>query len=303
MYGLYLKPFVSLFAETINSRSRALLLKEILAKSDHAKLFAVGDDWQSIYRFSGSDTNYVSHFEQIFGTATILELDTTYRFPEELNLLTANFVTQNPAQLKKGMHALEEMKHPCALMRDVRSCVRIPENINPDAVEEYANQQPAADCYKDAIEFYLRQFAKKVAQRDGKDNKVLLLGRNRQENMYCMSSLKSIDDLNDLRKAFPELQLDYKTAHSSKGLEADYVIVIGNDNSRKLFKSTLNNCLHSNLACVIAKMARSAKLNRAFEELPQPFLLNVKATKSLKQRSRWLRLSPLPKSVAYSMLQ
>ena len=213
------------------SRSRALLLKEILAKSDHAKLFAVGDDWQSIYRFSGSDTNYVSHFEQIFGTATILELDTTYRFPEELNLLTANFVTQNPAQLKKGMHALEEMKQPCALMRDVRSCVRIPENINPDAVEEYANQQPAADCYKDAIEFYLRQFAKKVAQRDGKDNKVLLLGRNRQENMYCMSSLKSIDDLNDLRKAFPELQLDYKTAHSSKGLEADYVIVIGNDNS------------------------------------------------------------------------
>lgn len=129
------------------------------------------------------------------------------------------------------MHALEEMKQPCALMRDVRSCVRIPENINPDAVEEYANQQPAADCYKDAIEFYLRQFAKKVAQRDGKDNKVLLLGRNRQENMYCMSSLKSIDDLNDLRKAFPELQLDYKTAHSSKGLEADYVIVIGNDNS------------------------------------------------------------------------
>ena len=38
---------------------------------------------------------------------------------------------------------------------------------------------------------------------------------------------------------------------------------------RKLFKSTLNNCLHSNLACVIDKMARGAKLNRAFEELPK----------------------------------
>ena len=36
----------------------------------------------------------------------------------------------------------------------------------------------------------------------------------------------------------------------------------------KLFKSTLNNRLHRNLACVIDKSSRSAKLKRAFEELP-----------------------------------
>lgn len=36
----------------------------------------------------------------------------------------------------------------------------------------------------------------------------------------------------------------------------------------KLFKSTLNNRLHSNLACVIDKSSRVAKLKRAFEELP-----------------------------------
>ncbi len=39
--------------------------------------------------------------------------------------------------------------------------------------------------------------------------------------------------------------------------------------TRKLFKSTLNNRLHSNLACVIDKSSRVAKLKRAFEELPQ----------------------------------
>ncbi len=39
--------------------------------------------------------------------------------------------------------------------------------------------------------------------------------------------------------------------------------------SRKLFKSTLNNRLHRNLACVIDKSSRGAKLKRAFEELPQ----------------------------------
>ena len=37
---------------------------------------------------------------------------------------------------------------------------------------------------------------------------------------------------------------------------------------RKLFKSTLNNRLHRNLACVIDKSSRDAKLKRAFEELP-----------------------------------
>lgn len=210
------------------SRSRALLLQAILTQSDNAKLFAVGDDWQSIYRFSGSDTNYVSHFEQTFGTATTLELDTTYRFPEELNRLTANFVTQNPGQLKKGMHALKEMKQPCALTRDVRSFVRLPENIKPDQVEDFVNKEPVDKCYQEAIDFYLRQFSRKVEQRQGKNNKVLLLGRNRWENMHCLSSVKSIEDL---QKAYPNLDLDYKTAHSSKGLEADYVVVIGNDNS------------------------------------------------------------------------
>ena len=37
---------------------------------------------------------------------------------------------------------------------------------------------------------------------------------------------------------------------------------------RKLFKSTLNNRLHRNLACVIDKRSRGAKSERAFEELP-----------------------------------
>ena len=157
------------------SRSRALLLQAILEQSDHAKLFAVGDDWQSIYRFSGSDTNYVSQFAETFGTGTTLELDTTYRFPEELNRLSADFVTQNPSQLKKGMHALLEKKQACALTRDVRSCLCVPNTVKPEDVEAYLNDQPVEVCYKAGIESYLEQFSKKVAQRNGKNNKVLLL--------------------------------------------------------------------------------------------------------------------------------
>ena len=39
----------------------------------------------------------------------------------------------------------------------------------------------------------------------------------------------------------------------------------------KLFKSTLNNRFHRNLACVIDKSSRGAKLKRAFEELPKQY--------------------------------
>ena len=210
------------------SRSRSILLQAILSRSDNAKLFAVGDDWQSIYRFSGSDTNYVSKFAETFGTATMLELDTTYRFPEELNQLTANFVTQNPSQLKKQMHALQKMGQACALLRDVRSCVKVPPDVKPSDVDSYVNKQPVAECYAAAIRSYLDQFSKKVIERQGKNNHVLLLGRNRWENMHC---LKAIESLEQLQKNYPQLQLEYKTAHSSKGLEADYVLVIGNDNA------------------------------------------------------------------------
>ena len=45
-------------------------------------------------------------------------------------------------------------------------------------------------------------------------------------------------------------------------------------NLGKLFKSTLNNRLCSNLACVIDESYRGVKLKRAFEELPLVCLLS-----------------------------
>ena len=45
--------------------------------------------------------------------------------------------------------------------------------------------------------------------------------------------------------------------------------LVHNGIPRKLFKSTLNNRLCSNLACVIDESSRGVKLKRAFEELPQ----------------------------------
>ena len=59
-----------------------------------------------------------------------------------------------------------------------------------------------------------------------------------------------------IRKCFERDSVKYSTYRESQ------------KHLRKLFKSTLNNRLHRNLACVIDKSSRGAKLERAFEELP-----------------------------------
>lgn len=208
------------------SRSRALLLQAILAAGPGTKLFAVGDDWQSIYRFSGSDTRYVSHFSEFFGTSTVLELDTGYRYPEELHHLTADFVTRNPEQLKKRLRADRTAGYPCALMRDVRSLLTFSETLSDDELRLARNRTPQSEAYKKAIEGYLAQFAKKAAERGGKMNRVMILGRRRWENMPALADCPTVAALS---KAYPSLEIVYRTVHSAKGLEADYVIIVGNE--------------------------------------------------------------------------
>src|SRR5690606_5814306 len=49
------------------SQGRARLLRALRDQVDEAKLFCVGDDWQSIYRFTGSDVSLVTSFQDFFG--------------------------------------------------------------------------------------------------------------------------------------------------------------------------------------------------------------------------------------------
>ncbi len=84
------------------SRSRFNLLKSIIDVTG-AKLLCVGDDWQSIYRFAGSDISLFTSFENCFGFSSILKIEKTYRNSQQLIDEASNFVTKNPLQLKKNL--------------------------------------------------------------------------------------------------------------------------------------------------------------------------------------------------------
>jgi DNA helicase-4 len=87
------------------SVDRYNFLKVLREGNSPAKLYCVGDDWQSIYRFSGSDMALFNQFPEYFGATEINKIETTYRFGEPLVSLSSNFIQRSKAQIQKNIHS------------------------------------------------------------------------------------------------------------------------------------------------------------------------------------------------------
>ena len=92
------------------SVDRYNFLKALREGNPPAKLYCVGDDWQSIYRFSGSDMALFNNFAAFFGPTEINKIETTYRFGEPLVGLSARFIQRNTAQIKKNIRPFSEQR-------------------------------------------------------------------------------------------------------------------------------------------------------------------------------------------------
>ena len=88
------------------SDGRYDLILQLLNQNTHTKLFCVGDDWQAIYRFAGSDHRIMTNFKSLFGKSTTLRLDQTFRYNNKIAAVSEKFITQNPSQIKKDLKAL-----------------------------------------------------------------------------------------------------------------------------------------------------------------------------------------------------
>ena len=89
------------------SKARFTLL-DCLRKSRDYELFCVGDDWQSIYRFAGSDIGFIFNFSKYWGATEISKIETTYRFSQKLIEISGGFIMQNPVQIKKSIRGKSE---------------------------------------------------------------------------------------------------------------------------------------------------------------------------------------------------
>lgn len=91
------------------------LIKEIIDKCN-SKLFVVGDDWQSIYRFSGCNLDLFINFKKYFTNTSYFSLEYTYRNSNELIYVTSNFIMRNKHQLRKSIKSKKNLDRPIKII-------------------------------------------------------------------------------------------------------------------------------------------------------------------------------------------
>ena len=108
------------------SYSRYLFLKALLDQNK-SRLFAVGDDWQSIYRFTGSDVSLMVDFEENFGFSERCFLQESFRLNDKLCQFSTHFILQKPIQIKKDIKGTVSKNEPPVTIIRGRTEVKITE--------------------------------------------------------------------------------------------------------------------------------------------------------------------------------
>lgn len=190
------------------SRARANLLTGLLKHSPACKMFAVGDDWQSIYRFAGSDIGIFTNFPENFGVTATNFLTQTFRSNQGIADVAAKFIQKNKRQVQKSVAAIDKTVESVVAIRRVEKREHIPEQI--------------LACLEDI-----------AASARGSQTRREVFFLARYNHQYP-------DGLKAWQAKFKDwLTLEFKTIHGSKGLQADYVILLGMQGGKLGFPSLI----------------------------------------------------------------
>ena len=97
------------------SLTKFLLIKKIIS-INKSNLFAVGDDFQSIYRFTGSNIKIITRFKKYFPFSKIIKLKYTYRNSKELVFIAGKFIMKNKSQIRKKMKSKIRENNPVKII-------------------------------------------------------------------------------------------------------------------------------------------------------------------------------------------
>ena len=186
-------------------------LLEALKRRDTA-FFLVGDDWQSIYRFAGSDVSLFRNCGRHLGHVETCNLSQTFRYGKGILEPTAAFIQRNPVQTRRELRSGRTQNEHGPPEPDegitVVSSASQSEGIDL-ALADIAGREGNAWM----ADVRGRGFAGgSSAEGKNKPCKVLALGRYRKSNRDLPPALSQEDD--------------FSTVHRAKGREADYTIVL-----------------------------------------------------------------------------
>ena len=194
------------------SIGRFKLINSLLKSNKSCRLFAVGDDWQSIYRFAGSDISLFTQFEKHFGVTEFSKIETTYRFSKSMIDISSKFILTNPNQMAKELKPFNN---------DTVSPIEILTS------NSFKNDDPYP---------FIEALRQINAEYVGSRKKLTILALARYNHIIDL--FKERKDLftvkyNEIDKNFtikylelPFLDVQFLSVHRSKGLQGDYVIIL-----------------------------------------------------------------------------
>lgn len=280
------------------SRQRFDLVKAFSEVTD-AKITAVGDDWQSIYAFSGSDITLFTHFEETLGYAKLMKIVKTYRNSQEIIDIAGGFIQKNASQITKSLVSPKHIDEPVIIYTY--------DSTSKDPKSDRRSGANYALAY--AVQTALEQiiaYNRKEGKEDKKAN-ILLLGRfNFEGDRLTGTGLFEYVNRGSKVKSvkYPNLDITFMTAHASKGLGYDDVIILNGRNETYGFPSKIEDDPVLSLVIKEDRSIQYAEERRLFyvamtrtknrvyfvapEKNPSEFLLEIKKEyKNVFLRGQW----------------
>lgn len=177
------------------------LTTEVINKSN-SKLMVVGDDWQTIYSFSGSKIEYIYNFSKYYPNSKMFSINKTYRNSQKLVDYAGKFIMKNSDQIKKKLTSDKLIDKPIVFV-------------------PFDNYFEIEELKKLIMHLY----------SNNKDNSILILSRfNKNINNLFNDTFFKEDVGNKIKiSTLNDAKIEGMSIHKSKGLTRDEVIIIGLD--------------------------------------------------------------------------
>lgn len=210
------------------SRQRFDLTKE-LSKMCKAKIIAVGDDWQSIYAYAGSDITLFTHFKETFGYGLELRITKTYRNAQEIIDIAGGFIQKNTEQIQKALISPKHISNPVIIQTYT-------ENVDRKLYEGRGGKY-----------FLVGETVEKLMKEiltENPKSSILLLGRYGFDgfNLTKSADFEYWEKTGNVTsKTFADIEMEFMTVHRAKGLGYDNVIIINAIDSTYGFPSKIQD--------------------------------------------------------------
>ena len=195
------------------SRQRFDLTKELSNLCD-AKIIAVGDDWQSIYAYAGSDITLFTHFKDTFGYGLELRITKTYRNAQEIIDIAGGFIQKNTEQIQKALISPKHISNPVIVQTYT-------ENVDR---KQYEGRGGKFFLLGETVEKLMKEILSENPQ-----SSILLLGRYGFDgfNLTKSADFEYWEKTGNVTsKTFADIEMEFMTVHRAKGLGYDNVIII-----------------------------------------------------------------------------